>query len=45
VTHQEIFATLYTNLGINLSEVREFDPTGRPQYPIDPGTEPLRELV
>jgi len=25
--------------------VREFDPTGRPQYPIDPGTEPLRELV
>jgi hypothetical protein len=45
VTHQEIFATLYTNLGINLSEVREFDPTGRPQYPIEPGTEPLRELI
>jgi hypothetical protein len=45
VTHQDIFATLFTNLGINLSEVREFDPTGRPQYPVEPGTEPLRELV
>jgi hypothetical protein len=45
VTHQDIFATLYTNLGINLSRVREFDPTGRPQYPVDPGAEPLRELI
>ncbi len=45
VTHQEIFATLFTNLGINLSAVREFDPTGRPQYPVEPGTEPIRELI
>ena len=45
VTHQEMFATLYHNLGINLSQVREFDPNGRPQYPVDPGTEPLREVV
>jgi hypothetical protein len=45
VTHQEIFATLFTNLGINLSQVREFDPTGRPQYPVEPGTEPIRELI
>jgi hypothetical protein len=45
ITHQQIFATLYHNLGINLSNVREFDPNGRPQYPIDPTTEPLRELV
>jgi hypothetical protein len=45
VTHQEIFATLFSNLGINLSEVREFDPTGRPQYPVEAGTEPLRELI
>jgi hypothetical protein len=45
VTHQQIFATLYHNLGINLNQVREFDPNGRPQYPVEPGTEPIRELV
>jgi hypothetical protein len=45
VTHQEIFATLFTNLGINLNPVREFDPNGRPQYPVEPGTEPLREVL
>jgi hypothetical protein len=32
VTHQEVFATLYTNIGLNLSQVRIFDPNGRPQY-------------
>lgn len=45
VTHQQIFATLYRNLGIDLNPVREFDPNGRPQYPVEPGTEPVRELV
>jgi hypothetical protein len=45
ITHPEIFATLYRNLGINLNEVREFDPNGRPQYPVEPTTEPVRELV
>lgn len=45
VTHQEVFATLYTNLGLDLRQVREFDPNGRPQYPVEPGTEPLREVV
>jgi hypothetical protein len=45
VTHQEVFATLYTNLGLNLSQVRIFDPNGRPQYLVDPGVEPLREVV
>jgi len=44
-THQEVFATLFTNLGINLSQVREFDPNGRPQYPVEPGTEPIREVI
>ena len=37
VTFQEVFATLYHNLGINLSQVREFDPNGRPQYLVDAG--------
>jgi hypothetical protein len=45
VTHENIFATLYKNLGINLASVREFDPNGRPQYPVEPTVEPVRELV
>lgn len=45
VTHQEVFATLYTNIGLNLSQVRIFDPNGRPQYLVDPEAEPLKELV
>ncbi len=45
VTFQEVLATLYHNMGVNLRAVREFDLRGRPQYPVDPGVEPLRELV
>jgi hypothetical protein len=45
VTFQEVFATLYHNLGLNLRAVREFDLRGRPQYLVDTGVEPLRELV
>ncbi len=45
VTFQEVFATLYTNLGINLSQTRIFDPSGRPQYLVEPDVAPLRELV
>jgi len=45
VRFQEVFATLYHNLGINLSQTRVFDPTGRPQYLVDPGMEPLREVI
>jgi hypothetical protein len=45
VTHQEIFATLYTNLGLNLSQVRIFDPNGRPQYLVEPDVPPIRELI
>jgi len=45
VTFQEVFATLYHNIGLNLRAVREFDLRGRPQYPVDPGVEPMRELI
>jgi len=45
VRFQEVFATLYHNLGINLSQARIFDPNGRPQYFVDPGVEPLREVI
>ena len=45
VTFPEVIATLYQNMGVNLRAVREFDLRGRPQYPVDPGVEPMRELV
>jgi uncharacterized protein (DUF1501 family) len=45
VTFQEVFATLYRNLGLDLDAVREFDLRGRPQYLVDPGVEPIRELI
>jgi hypothetical protein len=44
VKFQEIFATLYVKAGLSLN-TRAFDLRGRPQYLIDPGNEPLRELV
>jgi hypothetical protein len=45
VTHQEIFASLYTSIGINLSQTRFFDPNGRPQHLVDEDVQPLRELM
>jgi uncharacterized protein (DUF1501 family) len=45
VTFQEVFATLYKNLGLNLGAIREFDLRGRPQYLVDAGVNPLPELV
>ncbi len=45
VTHQEIFASLYTSIGINLSQTRFFDPNGRPQYLVDPDVQPIREIM
>jgi hypothetical protein len=40
---QEIIATLYRNLGINVSTTTMVDPTGRPQFLVD--HEPIRELI
>jgi hypothetical protein len=45
VKFQEVFATLYHNLGLNLRAVREFDLRGRPQYLVDQGIEPLKEVI
>jgi uncharacterized protein (DUF1501 family) len=45
VHFQEVFATLYHNLGIDVGRVREFDARGRPQYLVDPEYQPIRELV
>ncbi len=45
VTFQEVWATLYHNMGLNLRAIREFDLRGRPQYLVDEGVEPLKEVV
>jgi len=44
VHYQDVFATLYNNLGINAREITITDPTGRPQYLLDRG-EPLQEIL
>ncbi len=40
----EVFATLYRNLGIDVSKVTLPDLTGRPQYLVD-GHQPMPELI
>jgi len=45
VSFQEVFATIYHNLGIDLSEQRLFDFRGRPQNIVDPGVLPISELI
>lgn len=44
VKFQEVFATLYAKAGLNLN-TREFDLRGRPQYLVDEGIHPMRELM
>jgi hypothetical protein len=41
----EVFATLYHNLGIDVSKTTVNDLSGRPQYLVDQGLEPIKELV
>jgi hypothetical protein len=41
----EVFATLYHALGIDVSKVTVPDLSGRPQFLVDPGLQPMRELV
>ena len=43
VHFQEVFATLYQNLGIDIAAATLTDLNGRPQYLVD-GYQPLREL-
>ena len=45
VSFQEVFATLYHNLGVNLDSQRLFDFRGRPHTMIQPGVKPIAELV
>lgn len=41
----EVFATLYHQLGIDVSKTTVDDLTGRPQYLVPPGCAPMKELV
>ncbi len=40
----DVFASLYHNLGIDVTKVTVNDLSGRPQYLVDSGCQPLREL-
>ncbi len=41
----EVFATLYHNMGIDAAKLTIPDLAGRPQYIVDPGCTPMKELV
>jgi hypothetical protein len=45
VKFQEVFATLYHNLGIDAHRDRIFDGSGTPRYPVDSEIQPLQELI
>jgi hypothetical protein len=45
VKFQEVFATLYKCAGIDAKNIRVFDQAGVPQYLVDPGMEPIREVT
>ena len=45
VRFQEVFATLYRNLGLDVAHATVPDLHGRPQYLVDPGIPPIRELA
>jgi len=41
----EVFATLYGSLGIDVNKVTVPDLSGRPQFLVDQGLQPMKELV
>jgi hypothetical protein len=45
VTFGELYATLYHNLGIDVSRATITDLNGRPQYLVEDNAQPMRELV
>jgi uncharacterized protein (DUF1501 family) len=45
VTHGELHATLYHNLGIDVEQTTITDLTGRPQYLVEDQAQPLKEVV
>jgi uncharacterized protein (DUF1501 family) len=45
VHFQEVFATLYHRLGIDVNQVTVRDLSGRPEYLVDRGYQPMREVI
>jgi hypothetical protein len=45
VKFQEIFATLYHQMGLDAHRDRIFDSAGTPRYPVDGDIEPMHELI
>jgi hypothetical protein len=45
VSHADLHATLYHNLGIDVNQATIPDLSGRPQYLVEDQAHPLRELV
>jgi uncharacterized protein (DUF1501 family) len=45
VTFGELYATLYHNLGIDVSRTTIQDLSGRPQYLVEDNAEPIQELT
>ena len=41
----EVFATLYTSMGINVETTTVPDLSGRPRFLVDPGRKPLPEVI
>ena len=41
----EVHATLYHALGLDVSKITLNDLTGRPQFLVDSGLQPMRELI
>jgi uncharacterized protein (DUF1501 family) len=45
VAFSEVFATLYQRLGIDVNKVTLPDLSGRPQYLVEGGAQPMKELA
>ncbi|MCP4783276.1 MAG: DUF1501 domain-containing protein [Fuerstiella sp.] len=45
VKFQEVFATLYHTVGLDLNGTRVFDLNGVPRYLVDKGIEPIHEII
>ena len=45
VKFQEVFATLYHQMGLDAHRDRVFDGSGTPRYPVDSDVEPIHELI
>ncbi|HUG18016.1 MAG TPA: DUF1501 domain-containing protein, partial [Planctomycetaceae bacterium] len=45
VKFQEIFATLYHNIGLDVNGFRIFDQSGVPRYLVDDGIQPVHEII